>query len=177
MIDYHTNAIAALIDYHGPGAICPDWCCRRQLADHADPTQGCWSHDQITVTSITMSIPPRILSPNARPHWGRLASVKKRRREMVAMLARASMGQVDPPRWKQAELTPVFYWPSSRRRDRDNAQAMLKADIDGLVDAGLLDDDEGLLTMPAGMLVDKAAPRVVLVVRDLGPTRRRLGPA
>jgi crossover junction endodeoxyribonuclease RusA len=116
--------------------------------------------------TITLPLPPRELNPNARCHWAKKAKAVKEYRRRAWALARKAMRT--PPRWKEAEARAVFYWPDRRRRDRDNAQASLKAAWDGITDAGMLEDDSGLTHRPCGWHVDRKNPRVELTIT---PTR------
>ena len=61
-------------------------------------------------------------------------------------------------------MTARFFFKTRRRRDRDNLLASLKAAFDGLADAGLVADDSGLIHMPVEQYIDRADPRVELVV-------------
>jgi len=61
-------------------------------------------------------------------------------------------------------VTARFFFKTRRRRDRDNLLASLKAAFDGLADAGLVADDSGLIHMPVEQYIDRADPRVELVV-------------
>lgn len=54
-----------------------------------------------------------------------------------------------------------------RRRDPLNAVAAMKASIDGLVDAGVLADDDKLMPGATTFGVDKKNPRVVVVIRPV----------
>ena len=55
-----------------------------------------------------------------------------------------------------------WYARDSRRRDRDNCLASLKATFDGLTDSGLLVDDSGITHLPLVLAVDPKNPRVEL---------------
>lgn len=70
-------------------------------------------------------------------------------------------------KWQAAECHVRWYARDSRRRDRDNCQASLKATFDGLVDAGLLADDQNLIHMPLRILVDSKNPRVELIIEQI----------
>jgi hypothetical protein len=52
---------------------------------------------------------------------------------------------MDPPKWKRATVHVLAYFRDRRSKwDRDNFIAALKATIDGIVDAGLMENDRGL---------------------------------
>lgn len=68
--------------------------------------------------------------------------------------------------WLRATVRATFYHRQRRRRDDVNHLAMLKPAYDGLVDAGLLEDDdaEHLATLTPSFAVDREVPRVELVL-------------
>jgi hypothetical protein len=117
--------------------------------------------------TIALPLPSRVLSPNARPHWARKAKAVAKARELArleCMVWRVSGQSGD---YDSATIRATFYWASRRRRDQANAVAMLKPYIDGIVDAGVITDDDsehltGPICMPFGY--DAARPRVVLEI-------------
>jgi len=120
------------------------------------------SKDAIT---ITLPLPPRELSPNARVHWAAKAKRTKAMRERANMEARAAQGR-RTRRWERATVRATFYHKDRRRRDRDNLLASCKAVFDGLADAGVIVDDAGLTHLPVECEVDKASPRLVITVAE-----------
>jgi Holliday junction resolvase RusA-like endonuclease len=70
----------------------------------------------------------------------------------------------DTPKWQTCTILPTFYHAQRRRRDQMNLLGSLKAYEDGLVLAGLLADDEGVIWLPAVKLIDRENPRVTLTV-------------
>jgi Holliday junction resolvase RusA-like endonuclease len=64
--------------------------------------------------------------------------------------------------WKDTTCEVHWFARDSRRRDRDNCLASLKATFDGLTDAGLLLDDSDLTHLPLVLAVDTRNPRVEL---------------
>lgn len=71
----------------------------------------------------------------------------------------------DCPVWSAASVRAVFYHSTIRRRDDVNHLAMLKPAYDGIVQAGLLPDDdrEHLETTGCDFRTDKKYPRVELI--------------
>ena len=133
-------------------------------ADPIDPALGSGSFlvpaESIT---ITLPLPSKCLSPNARAHWRTKAkAVKEYRWRACAEALEATEAQM--PRWTAASIQAVFYHPQRRRRDHDNLAASLKSAVDGLVDAGLLADDDQITWLPVVKLIDPEYPRVMLVV-------------
>ena len=112
--------------------------------------------------TITMGLPPKALHPNARPHHHEKARATKAYRR-AAYLRTVAAGVESGP-WERATVSATFYHRVSRRRDDVNFLAAMKPAYDGLVDAGLLEDDdsEHLTTLPASFQIDTETPRVEL---------------
>ena len=114
---------------------------------------------------LVLDLPPRELSPNFRSHWAKKAKAVKYYREQAWARAR-----IEAPRpfleWKRATLRTTWYLPDARRRDPDNLMASLKAAIDGLVDARVLADDNGLIIHPPVLAIDRQWARVVLDIEE-----------
>ena len=113
---------------------------------------------------VVIPLPPRILSPNCpigsfRGRMMRAAASKKQKRLAKASAEDAMRGC---PGWTRASYRAVFYHPTNRRRDDVNHLAMLKSAVDGVIEAGLLPDDdrEHLRVTGAEFAVDRDWPRV-----------------
>ena len=117
--------------------------------------------------TITLPLPPMELWQNYRGHWARSHRVKASHRDGAMLRARAAIGRANPPKWTAATADFAFYWPNKRRRDPLNAVAAMKAAVDGLVDAGVLADDDKLMPGATTFEVDKKNPRVVVVIRPV----------
>lgn len=72
------------------------------------------------------------------------------------------------PALEKATVTYRFFFPGSRRRDPDNYLAATKFLADGLVQAGVLTDDDFAHYQPVLALggVDKRNPRVEITVEE-----------
>ena len=97
--------------------------------------------------TLTLPFPPKELSPNARCAWQKKAAfVQSYRHEckIEGFKALRSMMPVAPFMSKDLPyaVTITFVLKDKRRHDWDNLLASFKAGIDGLVDAGLLPDDD-----------------------------------
>jgi crossover junction endodeoxyribonuclease RusA len=112
---------------------------------------------------VTLPLPPKQLSPNARVHWAVKAKAVKQYRED----ARWAVINHCHYHWPAAEVQATFYHSRNARRDKDNLLSSLKAAFDGLVDGGLLSDDSGLTHLPVRTDIDKKNPRVELTIRQL----------
>ena len=113
--------------------------------------------------TVTIGLPPRVLSPNARVHWSIAMKAKKKARVEAWAQAQVAMHEAgEKGGWKEATCAAHFYYATNRRRDKDNCLASLKATFDGLVDSGLLQDDSALTHLPTVLLTDAKNPRVEL---------------
>jgi len=104
-----------------------------------------------------------------RGRFAKAAAARKYRE--IAREATLATGIESGP-WEHATIQATFYYATRRRRDDVNALAMLKSAYDGIVDAGLLIDDDSthLTTLPARFEVDRAWPRVALVATTVATT-------
>jgi hypothetical protein len=70
--------------------------------------------------------------------------------------------------WAYATTGATFYHQINRRRDEDNHQGMLKAVYDGIVDAGVVADDDSkhMRKEPPEFLIDKINPRVEIRISN-----------
>lgn len=112
--------------------------------------------------SITLPLPPRELSPNARAHWATKARATKRYRQ--AACVEAVLAGVPAVPWTKATVQLRFHFRTAARRDRDNLLASMKAAFDGLADAGVVADDHGLTHLPVELVTGSADPRVEMVI-------------
>lgn len=113
------------------------------------------------IITITLPLPDKALSPNARVHWAKKAKLTKSYRlcAAFAMIAQIQKGKALKP-WKKASYIARFYFKDSRRRDADNAIASLKSALDGVADAGLVVNDSVLWPERPEFHTDKDNPRV-----------------
>lgn len=114
--------------------------------------------------SITVAIPDKKLSPNARIHWAAKSKLTKAaRREANAQCLAALQGK-RPPGWLNAKVEVSAYFPTHNHRDPDNLIASLKATFDGIADSGVICNDKSL--WPERPIIGKDArnPRVELVI-------------
>ena len=100
------------------------------------------------VVSLDLPWPPAALNPNKRLYWAarhRAAAQYRNECFVVAkdMINRAGRikAPVPSPLPTPVTATVTFWMPNRRRRDLDNLLAAMKPAWDGLVDAGLLADD------------------------------------
>ena len=130
--------------------------------------------------TIVLPLPNRVLQPNSvvATMGGRLMKAKATKRYRRLALA-AIFSQENPESgpgtysevafWGKASVKTVFYHKMKRRRDEDNAKGSLKAAFDGVVDFGLIpdDDSEHLTHEKPEFKIDKEFPRVELTFTRL----------
>lgn len=109
--------------------------------------------------TITLPLPDKCLSPNARVFWAKKARAVKSYREHTKWLCAVEICCLKKP-WNKASYTARFYFPDKRRRDADNAIASIKSALDGAADAGLVVNDSGLWPERPEFHVDKTNPRL-----------------
>lgn len=126
--------------------------------------------DRITVE---IPMPPKQLHPNARSHWRARMKPKAMQRQHAYLAALDALRGRVSPKWIAAQIHATFYLGSrGRKTDNDNLIAWLKASIDGLEDAGIVDDDSGITWLPPSQVYGKGTGtdrKVVLSIEPLCP--------
>lgn len=118
--------------------------------------------------TITLPLPHKSLSPNARVNWRTRANESKKLRGWAKYAALAAINELHGlgiP-WKSATVKCSFFFANMNRRDKDNFAAMCKPIWDGFTDAGLWVDDNQLTHLPAEFGIDKADPRLEVEIRE-----------
>ena len=115
---------------------------------------------------ITLPLPPRVLHPNERPpHW----AVKHIAAQNYKAMARI-VGYGCGARYvEKVQIRPVFYFKTNRRRDGDGLIAWIKAAIDGIKEAGVIEDDstEHIEWLDPQVGKDAGNPRLELHISPL----------
>lgn len=115
--------------------------------------------------TVTIPIPPTDCNPNNNhKHWRSLRrATAKARHDALACALEATGG--DRPEWEAAIVHVRWYGRDRRclKLDTTNAEASLKASLDGLTDAGVWKDDRRVRIADLTIEVDRANPRVELV--------------
>lgn len=117
--------------------------------------------------TIELDLPPKVLSPNARAHWAKVASAKKKYRKAAALIAKAA----GTARFTRARMDLDFYVRDRRglRQDSDNLVSCMKAGRDGIADAGVVENDRDITIGKVRLAVDPNRPRVVVTLTEIGP--------
>lgn len=106
-----------------------------------------------------------LANANDRGHWSKGYRVKKELRKTACLLTRAAK----IPTMQRASIVGVFEPPNRQPRDPANWYPSFKAIIDGMVDAGMLPDDNSKHLDGPDMRLGEIHPkgRLVLYVTDL----------
>jgi len=113
---------------------------------------------------LVLPLPNRALSPNARVNpFAKRAAARKARRLACEAVERC---EIDGLPWTACKVEVYLYHKTNRRRDADNAVAMLKSTYDGIVDAGVVTDDtpEKMRREWPKFCHDKQQPRMEVVI-------------
>lgn len=111
---------------------------------------------------ITLPIPRRELSPNARCHWHAKRRAVKAAREVARWTTTVAGGACLMLTAARIDIRAMH--ATDRRRDRDNLISSCKAYFDGLADAGLIANDSGFTLGPVVFEVDKENPRLEMEI-------------
>ena len=123
------------------------------------------------IAMFILPLPTRILSPNVaqatlRGRFAKASATAKYRR-----LAKEAVQEecIESAPWERVTVDAEFFFKRRGRHDDENAMVSIKAAYDGIVDAGLVEDDdsEHMRKMPPKFEVDKENPRVVITVTRL----------
>jgi Holliday junction resolvase RusA-like endonuclease len=112
--------------------------------------------------------PSVLLKPGAQSHWTAKARAKKEDTEMGYMRALVAKGLAEPRPTLPlgaVDLWVTFMCAQQRHRDPDNWHGRLKGFLDGIVRAGIIEDDnsEVLRSVTIEFIIDKQrAPATVL---------------
>lgn len=118
----------------------------------------------ITLLRLPWNKPP--LTMNGREHWSKRAQITRQIRTASRYLCNG-LGAVE------AVQVTLTYYPKDRRvRDADNLIATYKPVCDGIVDAGIVPDDDPahmVKVMPVIAAADSLDPRMVVAIEVVSP--------
>lgn len=107
------------------------------------------------------------INANDRGHWAKRAQLTRAWRHAAGFTARRHK----IPRFESAHIIATIHKATGRGYDASNLQPTLKAIVDGLVDAGVLDDDDNSrLIGPDARMGEKIPvnPGVMLTITPMG---------
>ena len=116
--------------------------------------------------TITLPLPDSSMSGHAKGHWRGSANRTKLARNHAHVLALAAGVPASP--FLQAVINFEFFVPDLCRRDTMNMMHGCKAYVDGIVDAGVMvDDDWKILAVgKTTVSVDRDNPRVEITIQE-----------
>jgi Holliday junction resolvase RusA-like endonuclease len=122
-----------------------------------------------TVFRLTLPMPDRKLSPNARTHWAVKARVVKAARDKGKWAAQKVLHDagIEPPQWSKAHYFVAFFCSTAAKRDNDNLMASLKSYRDGIADSGLVADDCGMWPQGCEIKKDALNPRCEITIWEV----------
>jgi len=118
--------------------------------------------------TIVLPLPPAVLNPNGQHgHWARRAAALKKCRKLARKAVVDECIETGP--WVQVKVKAIFFHKVKRRRDGSNFNTRMKGYFDGIVDAGLVvdDDAEHWTTLPPEFRIDKQVSRVEVMITRL----------
>jgi crossover junction endodeoxyribonuclease RusA len=124
--------------------------------------------DHTPARTWRLEMPPgqELLNANDRIHWAKRNRITRQLRSDAHLMARHRK----IPRLDRARIDGIYQPPpKSRRRDAGNWYPTYKAQIDGLVDAGVFADDDHTRVDGPHMSIGDPFPRgrIVLVITEL----------
>ncbi|WP_182359535.1 hypothetical protein [Tomitella gaofuii] len=110
--------------------------------------------------------PPMTANEQRRATWRTMRAAKYEAGQLVWALAKRAR----VPRLRRARVDVVWHAPTRTRRDADALGPFLKATLDGLVQAGVLGDDDyrHVPRVGLGVEIDRARPRIEITITELG---------
>lgn len=123
----------------------------------------------ITELVIELALPSKPCLPNVRANrYEKIAATEQDRTDACYTALQAVVAAIGySPRWMCAEATVQFRFPNRIRRDTSNYFAGMKPQWDGLVDAGVLLDDERVIWHLPLPVVDRNNPGVEITIREV----------
>lgn len=118
----------------------------------------------MTSLTITIPIPDKRLSPNARMHWAVKSKLTRRSRENSKLLALEALKGQPAPMWDKCRANVTAYFRTKAHPDPDNLIARLKATFDGIADAGVIMDDANLWPERPVIRKDATNPRIEITI-------------
>lgn len=96
--------------------------------------------------TVQIAMTAQVLRPNVKGPWRIKAKAVKETRLNAFYIFKQAISDSGIKAYlpfKSIQIKRTFYFNTKRRRDKDNMNASTKAINDGLVDSGLIADDDG----------------------------------
>lgn len=122
----------------------------------------------INCPQVIRKVPWGLLSANTRHHWSVNREVARYWRQVAAFTAR----NAGVPRVDRGRVVVTFHKATNRRFDPGNLSPVSKAILDGIVDAGVFEDDshEYVIGPDHRAGTKSSTPHVVIEITELGDT-------
>ena len=111
--------------------------------------------------TITLPLPSRLLSPNARIHRQNRAKLTKLHRHRAKL---RTLEALNGQPYAATGYSMAFYYSDARRRDDDNADASTKSYRDGIADALQIDDYKMPKVALSTFAIDRTNPRLEITL-------------
>lgn len=124
------------------------------------------SEPRTWVLTADVPRPPMTANDQRRATWRTMRAAKHEAGQLVWTLAK----KAKVPRLRQARVDVVWHAPTRTRRDADALGPFLKATLDGLVQAGVLGDDDyrHVPRVGLGVEIDRQHPRIEITITEIG---------
>jgi len=120
---------------------------------------------------LLLPLPPKELSPNARPHYYSKAQAVQKYRIEVYVCACQSTPDRRTLLNTKVRMTETYRIAGKRKRDVRNLFAAFKAGEDGLVDAGILPGDDDSVLEHGAPKIERVASKkdegVLVMIEEL----------
>jgi crossover junction endodeoxyribonuclease RusA len=114
--------------------------------------------------TITLPLPARKLSPNARVHWAEKAKLVRASRKTAHLAALEALNLRRPPGWLKAKMEVKAFFKTRSFPDPGNFMASLKSSEDGIADSGIIINDKALWPERPVFAKDSENPRVEITI-------------
>lgn len=107
---------------------------------------------------LKLDVPHKDLSQNSRVHWSVKAKLVRSHRQKACLFAKICFKDIltrnlfEP--YRSATIGLKFYFKDNRRRDHRNFEGRCKSYDDGIVDSGILIDDDKLTWQPTEFIIN-----------------------
>jgi Holliday junction resolvase RusA-like endonuclease len=117
---------------------------------------------------IILPLPNKSLHPNftVGSFGGRMMVAASRKKWKKLTIEAIENEQLETLPWEIIKVRPIFFYSVNRRRDSDNMLGSLKAVYDGIVDSGIIPDDDvaHMIREIPKSKIDKENPRVEIII-------------
>lgn len=113
--------------------------------------------------------PAIVMHPN---HASSRMAVARAKAGYKALIHALTLNQLsgEKPMLKYARMDTTWQFKQNRNRDRDNLLCWFKTGIDAITEAGMFENDSGVVHMPARIVIVKGeSERVLVEIQECDP--------